>query len=194
MSFNSQRFDEKAKNPYTPSAYSWPSFMTDEHQEELKNEIQRLLKLLNMKTAVYNIETREGIDGKAYIMEISPRGGGNRLSECLRYATGVDMITNMVKYSVGLPIDKITQKSYDGCWAEVILHSDEVGVFDELWISHEIAHNVIEKDLWIEKGAPVGGFESANEAIGTLILKFESQERLQEVLAKQNKYVIVKLK
>ena len=194
VSFNSQRFDEKAKNPYTPSAYSWPSFMTDEHQEELKNEIQRLLKLLNMKTAVYNIETREGIDGKAYIMEISPRGGGNRLSECLRYATGVDMITNMVKYSVGLPIDKITQKSYDGCWAEVILHSDEVGVFDELWISHEIAHNVIEKDLWIEKGAPVGGFESANEAIGTLILKFESQERLQEVLAKQNKYVIVKLK
>ena len=194
VSFNSQRFDEKAKNPYTPSAYSWPSFMTDEHQEELKNEIQRLLKLLNMKTAVYNIETREGIDGKAYIMEISPRGGGNRLSECLRYATGVDMITNMVKYSVGLPIDKITQKSYDGCWAEVILHSDEVGVFDELWISHEIAHNVIEKDLWIEKGAPVGGFESANEAIGTLILKFESEERLQEVLAKQNKYVIVKLK
>lgn len=194
VSFNSQRFDEKAKNPYTPSAYSWPSFMTDEHQEELKNEIQRLLKLLNMKTAVYNIETREGIDGKAYIMEISPRGGGNRLSECLRYATGVDMITNMVKYSVGLPIDKITQKSYDGCWAEVILHSDEVGVFDELWISHEIAHNVIEKDLWIEKGAPVGGFESANKAIGTLILKFESQERLQEVLAKQNKYVIVKLK
>ena len=194
VSFNSQRFDEKAKNPYTPSAYSWPSFMTDEHQEELKNEIQRLLKLLNMKTAVYNIETREGIDGKAYIMEISPRGGGNRLSECLRYATGVDMITNMVKYSVGLPIDKITQKSYDGCWAEVILHSDEVGVFDELWISHEIAHNVIEKDLWIEKGAPVGGFESANEAIGTLSLKFESEERLQEVLAKQNKYVIVKLK
>ena len=49
--------------------------MTAEHQEELKNEIQRLLKLLKMKTAVYNIETREGTDGKAYIMELSPRGG-----------------------------------------------------------------------------------------------------------------------
>ena len=51
-----------------------------------------------MRTAVYNIETREGTDGKAYIMELSPRGGGNRLAECLRYATGVDMITNMVKF------------------------------------------------------------------------------------------------
>ena len=99
--------------------------MTAEHQEELKNEIQRLLRLLKMRTAVYNIETREGTDGKAYIMELSPRGGGNRLSECLRYATGIDMITNMVKYSVGLSMDEITQKPYDGCLSEIIIHSDK---------------------------------------------------------------------
>ena len=162
--------------------------------EELKNEIQRLLKLLKMRTAVYNIETREGTDGKAYIMELSPRGGGNRLSECLRYATGVDMITNMVKYSVGLPVDEITQKPYDGCWAEIILHSDEPGVFKELWISEDIAANVVEQDLWIEEGTPVGGFEAANEAIGTLVLKFESQGQIEEVLGNQSEYVKVKLK
>ena len=194
VSFNSQRFDSDAKNPYTPAAYSWPSSMTAEHQEELKNEIQRLIKLLGMKTAVYNIETREGTDGKAYIMELSPRGGGNRLSECLRYATGVDMITNMVKYSVGLPLDEITQKPYDGCWAEIILHSDEPGIFKELWISDEIADNVVERDLWIEEGTEVGGFTAANEAIGTLILKLESQERIEEVLCNQSKYVKVILK
>ena len=194
VSFNCQRFDQDAKNPYTPAAYSWPSSMTAEHQEELKNEIQRLLKLLKMKTAVYNIETREGTDGKAYIMELSPRGGGNRLSECLRYATGVDMITNMVKYSVGMPVDDITQKAYNGCWAEIILHSDKPGIFKELWISDEIADNVVERDLWIEEGTAVGGFEAANEAIGTLVLKFDTQERLNNVLDNQKKYVQVKLK
>lgn len=194
VSFNSQRFDRDAKNPYTPAAYSWPSSMTLEHQEELKNEIQRLLKLLNMKTAIYNIETREGTNGKAYIMEISPRGGGNRLAECLRYATGVDMITNMVKYAVGMPLDEINQKPYDGCWAEIILHSDKEGLFDFLWISDELSNNVIERDLWIEEGTKVGAFEAANEAIGTLVLKFENEERLQEVLENQSKYVRVVLK
>ena len=193
VSFNCQRFDREAINPYTPAAYSWPSSMTAAHQGELKGEIQRLLNLLGMRTAVYNIETRESVDGKAYIMELSPRGGGNRLSECLRYATGVDMITNMVRYSVGLPVDEIVQKPYDGCWAEIILHSDEPGVFKELWIADEIASNVVERDLWIEEGSPVGGFEAANEAIGTLVLKFESQERLEEVLGHQGKYVKVKL-
>ena len=193
VSFDCQRFDPEAKNPYTPAAYSWPSSMSVEHQEELTNEIQRLLKLLKMRTAVYNIETREGTDGKAYIMELSPRGGGNRLAECLRYATGVDMITNMVKYSVGLPIEEISQQPYDGCWAEIILHSDEPGVFKELWISDEIVDNVVERDLWIEEGTSVGGFEAANEAIGTLILKFENQERIEEVLGNQSKYVKVQL-
>lgn len=194
VSFNCQRFDAKAINPYTPAAYSWPSSMTDEHQEELKNEIQRLIKLLGMKTAVYNIETREGTDGKAYIMEVSPRGGGNRLAECLRYATGVDIITDMVRYAVGMDVYDVSQEPYDGCWAEIILHSDKPGVFKELWISDEISENVIERDLWIEEGATVGGFEAANEAVGTLVLNLESQERIEEVLTNQDKYVKVILK
>lgn len=194
VSFNCQRFDANAINPYTPAAYSWPSSMSQEHQEELKNEIQRLITLLGMKTAVYNIETREGTDGKAYIMEISPRGGGNRLAECIRYATGVDMITDMVRYSVGMEVYDIQQVPYDGCWAEIILHSDKPGVFKELWISDEIRENVIERDLWIEEGTIVGGFEAANEAIGTLVLRLESQEKIEEVLSNQERYVKVILK
>lgn len=194
VTFNCQRFDTNAINPYTPAAYSWPSSMSAAHQEELRSEIQRLIKLLGMKTAVYNIETREGTDGKAYIMEVSPRGGGNRLAECLRYATGVDLITNMVKYSVGLSIENIEQKPYDGYWAEVILHSDRPGIFKELWISEDIKGSVYERDLWIEEGAHVGGFEAANEAIGTLIFRFDSQKELETVLADQNTYLKVVLK
>ena len=193
ISFNCQRFDAEAKNPYTPAAYSWPSSMTTKNQEELKNEIQRLLKLLKMKTAVYNIETREANDGKAYIMELSPRGGGNRLSECLRYATGVDMITNMVKYSVGLQLDEIVQKPYQGYWAEIILHSNRPGTFKKLWISDEIADNVIEQDIWVDEGTQIGGFEAANEAIGTLILKFNNPESVEETLRNQSKYFKVEI-
>ncbi len=32
VSFNSQRFDLSAVNPYTPAAYSWPSTMTETHE------------------------------------------------------------------------------------------------------------------------------------------------------------------
>ncbi len=194
VSFSSQRFDENCENPYTPSAYSWPSTISVDKQDELRGEIQRLITLLGMKTSIYNIEVRECTNGKAYIMECSPRGGGNRLAEMLRYATGVDLITNAVRAAVGDEIVDVVQKDYNGCWAEIILHSDKAGVFDKLWISEEISENVMEKDLWITSGDSVGGFSGANEAIGTLVLKFDTQEQLNNVLQNQNDFVKVMLK
>ena len=193
VSFSSQRFDEKAENPYTPSAYSWPSSISDEHQKELTNEIQRLLKLLKMRTSIYNIETRESVNGKAYIMEVSPRGGGNRLAEMLKYATGVDLVKNSVRAALGEEIVHVEQRPYKGSWAEIILHSDNPGKFNCIWVSDEIKNNVVETDLWIEKGDAVGGFSSANEAIGTLVLNFETSERLDEVMADIDNYVKVTL-
>ena len=194
VSFSSQRFDESAENPYTPSAYSWPASISPAHQQELTGELQRLLTLLHMGTSIYNVETREGTDGRAYIMEVSPRGGGNRLAEMLRYATGVDLVTNAVRAAVGLPTEGVEQKPYDGCWAEIILHSDTAGVFDRLWIAEEIRGNIVEEDLWITPGTKVGGFSAANEAVGTLVLKFETEEQLQRVMNDVPRYVKVQLK
>ena len=191
VSFNSQRFDSEAENPYTPAAYSWPSSMTQEHQEELRSEIQRLITLLGLGTSIYNIETREGTDGKAYIMECSPRGGGNRLAECLEYATGVKLVENAVRAALGLPTVGVEQKEYKGCWAEMVLHSNEPGLYDSLWIDESIADAVYEQDLWVEVGEEVGCFTAANEAIGTLVLNFESVERLEEIMHDPSNYVKV---
>lgn len=194
VSFNSQRFDPKADNPYTPAAFSWPSYMTEAHQAELTSELQRLLKLLGMRTSIYNIETRESTTGKAYIMECSPRGGGNRLAECLERATGVKLVENVVRAALGMPTEGVEQRPYDGCWAEIILHSDRAGIFDSLWIDDAIADAVDERDLWIEPGTKVGGFSAANEAIGTLVLRFETDQRLQEVMLDPSRYVKVLLR
>ncbi len=194
VSFSSQYFDKSAENPYTPAAYSWPTSISLENQKVLTEEIQRLLKLLDMKTSIYNIETRESKDGTPYIMEISPRGGGNRLAEMLRYATGTDLVTNAVRAAVGMPVVDVVQRPYNGNWAEIILHSELPGTFDELYISDDISGNVIERDLWVDKGTSIGGFSGANEAIGTLVLKFDTSERLQEVLNNQEKYIQIKLK
>lgn len=194
VSFSSQRFDETSQTPYVPSAFSWPSSISKEHQKELSSEIQRLLTLLGMDTSVYNIETREGTDGKAYIMEVSPRGGGNRLAEMVRYGTGVDLITNSIKAAIGEPVSEIKQKEFDGFWAEIILHSQKSGKFDSLWISDEIKDCVIEEDLWISSGTPVHNFSAANEAIGTLVLKFKTKEFLNKIMSEQENHIKVIVK
>ena len=195
VSFCAQRFDAEATNPYTPAAYSWPSTFSKEQEEYLTSEIQRLITLLNLKTVVYNIEVRVAPNGKPYIMELTPRGGGNRLCEMLRYATGVDMITAITRAMVGDPIlEPIEQKPYNGHWAEIILHADESGVFDHLEVSKELPAEVVEEDLWVKKGDHVDTFEGANNAIGTLVLKFQSAEELEHAITHQRKWLKVVVK
>lgn len=194
-SFCAQRFDLSATNPYTPAAYSWPSTFTKEQEEYLTSEIQRLITLLGLKTVVYNIETRIGTNGKPYIMELTPRGGGNRLCEMLRYATGVDMITAITRAMVGDPLlEPIEQKPYNGHWAEIILHADKDGIYDHLEIRKNLPAEVIEEDLWVKQGDHVDSFEGANNAIGALVLKFQTAKELEIAITNQKDWLKVVVK
>ena len=183
VTFSAQRFDENALNPFTPAAYSWPSTFTEAEEAYLTSEIQRLLTLLKMKTSIYNIETRIGTNGKPYIMEVSPRGGGNRLAEIVKYATGVDMITACTRAAVGDDIEDIQTKTYNGHWAEIILHAKQKGKFKDLIVSEDMNPFIFEIDLWVEKGEWVEAFNGANNAIGTLVMRFDSAERKEKAFS-----------
>lgn len=191
VSFSAQRFDSEALNPFVPSAFSWPSTFTKEEEEYLTNEIQRLLTLLGMKTCVYNIETRIGTNNKPYIMEVTPRGGGNRLCEMLHYATGVDLITAITQAIVGDEPETIEQKPYNGYWAEIILHTNKDGNFVGLDIAPSLPAEIVDEDLWVEPGDYVHGFEAANDAIGTIVLKFKDEKDVENVINTSGKWLKV---
>ena len=187
-SFSDQRFDANASNPYTPSAYSWPSTMPQWAQDELKNELQRLMVLLNMKTGIYNIETRLCKNGKAYIMEVSPRGGGNRLSEMLNYSTNTNIIEYAVRAAMGENTVGLCAPNYSGYLAEIILHSDKKGVFGNLEVAESFKNKVVETDLWVSPGDKVECFDGANHAIGTLVMRYDSLDELNSAMNKMKSW------
>lgn len=194
-SFSCQHFDADADNPYTPCGYTWPSDMPTWAVKELRGELQRLIRLLHMGTSLYNVECRLGTNGKPYLMEVSPRAGGNRLSEMLRYASGQDLITNCVKAALMLPLDTLHDPEYHGGWAEVIVHSENAGRFEGLWLDPRIeAENLVEKDIWVRPGDEIHAFTGANETIGTLVLKFDSQEMAAQRLASSGEWLKVVVK
>ena len=193
-SFNCQHFDLKSANPYTPSAYSWPSDMSESAQKELRDELQRLIKLLNLGTSIYNIETRVATDGKPYIMEVSPRGGGNRLSEVLKLATGQDLIENCVRGALGMPLSLMSDPVYNGAWAEFIIHSNKAGEFVSLDIDPSFAEkHLVQNDLWVSPGDSISEFTGANQTIGTLVLKFDSHAQAEDRLVRAEEWLKVEV-
>jgi len=192
ISFSNQRFDTKAKNPYTPSGFSWPSSLKAESQLLLKSELQRLADLLSLGTSIYNVEVRESIAGKPYIMEVSPRGGGNRIAEVLRYSTGINLIKNSVLAAIGQSNLDFRQIDYNGYWAEIILHTNIKGIFKGLEIDKYLRkNNLIEVDLWARNGDLVEEFSGANNSLGTLILRFETQGQLEEFFDNSDRLIKV---
>ena len=190
-SFDEQHFDAHAGNPYTPAAYAWPSTMPTWAQAELRQELQRLITLLGLGTGLYNIESRLGTNGKTYIMEVSPRGGGNRLSEVLSMAAETNLVANAVKAAVGLPVDEMHDPVYNGHWTEIILHSDRDGTFRALDIAPELESAVVQRDLWVKPGDAVERFSGANKAIGTLVMNFPSREDAEKYMSDNSWYNIV---
>lgn len=190
--FYDQYFDKNAKNPYTPSAEVWPSIMEQKYQEEIKSELQRLFTLLGVTTGLFNVECRVCTNGKAYLMEVSPRAGGNRLAEMLNYAADVNINAAETRKALGLSIKNMHEPNYKGHFAILVLHSDKTGVFESVTINTDFKKShVIEEEIRLNKGDKVSSFSGANAALGTLFLKFNSREELATALENQKDWITI---
>ncbi len=190
--FYDQFFDNEAVNPYAPSGEFWPSAMSQEHEQEFKRDLQRLFDLLHITTGMFNVECRVCTDGKAYLMEVSPRAGGNRLAEILNYAADVDIIDAEVCASVGLPLPAVHEPNYNGYYAINVLHSERNGVFKQLSIDPDFEReHLVERDLWVKPGDKVAAFTGANQSLGTIFLRFDTREALNRFVSAPNTYISI---
>ena len=193
--FSDQLFDKSAANPFTPAIEIWPSSMPKTVQQELSEELQRLFKLLGIRSGIFNIESRLCSNGKAYLMEVSPRGGGNRIAELQTMATGQDLIANEVRQIMGRNIVGITNPTYDGVWCNYILHSSFEGILKSIDINSNFkSKHVMGEGYSVAIGDKIVPFTGANTSLGTLFLRTDSRKEMDDILSHIGDYVSIKLK
>lgn len=193
--FYDQYFDNEAVNPYAPSAEIWPSAKDPKYLDEIRSELQRLFALLNVTTGLFNVEWRVCKNGKVYLMEVSPRAGGNRLAEMLNYAADVNIIEAEVRKAVGLPVQEIHEPNYKGHFAIQVLHSEKTGIFERIDIDEQFRKKyLLEEEIRVSPGDKVAPFTGANASIGTLFLRFETREELENSLNNPASWMQIKLK
>lgn len=185
VSFTSQLFDPNVPNPYTPAAYVMPATMPRWAQDELRSELQRLASILDLDSGIFNVESRVATDGRAYIMECSPRGGGNRLAEMLRFATEgkTDLVRASVQAALGEPVTCVDESRLEGFWYQAMLHADRSGTFAGIEYAQGFREgHVIDEQVWIEEGNHVKAFSAANHAFGSIMVHFETKEEMDAFL------------
>lgn len=187
--FYDQLFELNLSNPFVPMVERWPSAKDESVLEDVRQQLHRLGNLLGFRTGIFNVEWRVS-KGRVYLMEVSPRAGGNRLAEILNYATDVDIIEAETLKSVGYDCSDVHEPNYNGDYAIYNLHSIRHGRFKKLVIDPAFEKKyVIEKEVRVADGAIVEPFAGANTSLGTLFLRADSRKEMDAILDGIDKYV-----
>ena len=191
--FYDQLFELNSPNPFVPMVEQWPSMKDGTVLDDVRRQLQRLGVIMGFGTGLFNVEWRVS-GGKVYLMEISPRAGGNRLAEILNYATDVDIIMAETLKSVGMEYGNVHEPNYNGNYAIYNLHSNRHGRFAGLAIDPAFEKRyLIEKEVRVEVGDTVEPFAGANTSIGTLFLRTDTRQEMDDIMKNIDKYINIVL-
>ena len=126
-------------------------------------------------------------------MEVSPRAGGNRLAEILNYATDIDIIEAEICKAVNDHFKRIHEPIFKGYYAIIVLHSEKKGVYKSIEIDSEIKEHIIEEEIRVKAGDIIEAFNGANNAIGTLFLRFDSRKSMMNFLEHHKKMIRISM-
>lgn len=176
-----EHFD-KLCNGLVPIGQTFPTSHREELLNEAHKEIQRLLTLLGIKTGALNFDFVFSEDGKFYFLELGPRNGGCLIPEVIRYVTGVDLIKYTVDAALGLPCTGLSMAPANGFWSSYMVHGIEEGAFKHLHLSDRAQKYIVEQDVQIRSGTQVNVFSGSHDTLGTMILKYPSEEEMLDMI------------
>ena len=161
--------------------------------EKVKGEIQRLLRLLHMKTQAYNFDIRVTPDGQVWLMEVAPRNGGNMVCQVIEKATGVDLVDYMVRAAMGEDCSSLQQVDPKGFWAVYVLHAAQDGRLKRIVYSDAIKVNIVEEHLNKRPGDLVEAFRGSHSTVGLLILRFNDMADMLEKMDHMERYIFMEV-
>jgi len=193
--FANDHFNPACVNPFVPISASFPYNMPAQIHDKIHAQIQRLLTLLGMRTCTYNFDIRIDKEYNVYLMEIAPRDGGNYIPQCIRYATGVDLVECSVLAAMGEPIPTDLTMAGKGFWAYYAVHSLKDGVLDHIAIDEQVLkNNIVENHILRQPGDQIRAFTGANTTLGILVMKFDSMEQMLDMMDHSEKWIQIVLR
>ena len=154
-----------------------PAMVSDEVAELIKAEVLAATKALGADNCPNHTEVKVNGDG-AFIIESACRLGGDYItSDLVPLSTGVNMLENLIRVSIGEPID-VTIK-YHKCSAVQFLNTANYDRCSEFISSNHPAIQRSERELYSDQ--PI---RSSLDRLGYIILQTDTQTEMHQILMK----------
>ncbi len=186
---NSHR--DKKVNSFVPVGTSYPILLSEKRLKVVRESIQRLFDLLDIKFGAFNIEIMFDRKDNLYFIEMGPRNGGNMIPDLLYMATGVDMIAATVESALGNKYYFEQNKCFNKYLATHVLHTSQNGILKGVKFKNNIEQKIIKKVMYKKDGDIAEYFDGANKAIGIIFIEFASLKEMLEFMDNTEKWIEV---
>ena len=168
-------FQSNSTDLTMPVGDSWPCNLSLFLQGKINSELQRLIKLLNMKTGPLIFEALIDSVGNVYIIDVGVRNSGD-LTQIIKQMEGIDLIEYTIKAALNEDCSDLVNIEPKGYGAVYTIINEKEGLFKYLEIEEGLRRdNIVETRLInILSGSKV----EKNKYLGTVLLKFSSMTEM----------------
>jgi biotin carboxylase len=177
---------------FAPYGETFPSRHTPPVLRQVRDLVARIVADVGFRTGPINIDVLITREGEPFVVEIGPRAGGNHIPTAICLRTGADIVGATVEACLDLqfqfPRDASPRKRPI---ASYMLHSRSNGVFRGVALSAEIERRLLESTLYVQPGAIAATFSTGSDALGNMLLGFDSPAEMEQVMATIDEHVIL---
>lgn len=191
-SYGNELYSNRGTRDYVALGEFWPSLHSDEDLARLDDELQRLISILGIGTAAYNIEAVLDEHGEIYIIELAPRNGGSYIPQLISYATGANLVDFAIKAALGEDCSMLSRAETHCCVSNYMIYSVESGCFAGLWFDDSFKqNNLLEVHCTCDLGDCVEAYRNTSHSLGTILFKAPSIEEMEAITGNIDRYVRV---
>lgn len=161
---------------------------------ELVRQVEAIARASGYLEGPVNIEARVTAAGEVYVIEIGPRNGGSHIPTLLHRLTGFDYVGRLLDSALGVAPTVEPAATRRDVGAVYVLHADRDGVFAGLGVSDVVKDKVFLLDLFRQAGEPVRHYTGSNTAVGCALLRFDSLDESEVLMAAMPRHLAVALR
>ncbi|MCW5913694.1 MAG: ATP-grasp domain-containing protein [Chitinophagaceae bacterium] len=178
-------------NALLPCAVSVPTLHPDYIVKKVHDEVQRLLTVVGFENGAMNFDILVDEEDKVYILEIGPRNGGNMIPELTEFCTGVDMKEYSILSSLGMDCSSLRMTYEKRFFSHYVIHSNYDGMVSSVAKSGKLVDHILYEHKNFKKGDVVERFESSSNRLGIMLLKYNNEEEMLELINNMDKNYII---
>ena len=178
--------------PLVPMGKLFPAQLTLTQRQSIEAELSKAAEALSIRFSAINVEMMIDPHGTVYIIELNPRYGGNYIPDVLLSATGFDIFDATVRSAVG---ESILCRDGETCvpYLTYMVHASRPGILRDVRFSKQIQPFIEAYLPDLHAGDRVEPFANADKRIGVVILRFQTVQQRDAMLAEIEDHILVEL-